>query len=674
MIKIKRLIHLLRLKVLNYVKNNVLFLSFLFSSIVNTSLLRFLTVKNYFNVGPILLDITVLILIASIGYLIKPKKRFKYYFSFSIVIVLLCIVNSIYYTNYISFTSVSLLATSLQVIDVSDAVIENVMELKDFTYFWQIAFLMFIHFNLKKQSYYNSKKVSKNSFLNCLIICMLTLGLFICTMNSTDYSRIRKQWNREYIVIKFGILTYQLNDIFQSVTPQISPLFGYDKANREFREFYASKNSDENNMYTNIFKGKNILMIHAESVQNFLINTKINNKEVTPNLNRLAKEGLYFSNFYAQESVGTSSDSEFTLSTSLLPSSSGTVFVSYWDRKYITMQRLMKEQGYYTFSMHGNKGSFWNRNVVHKEFGYDDFYYYNKDFVIDDVIGLGLSDKSFFKQVVPKIKEINNNNEHFFGTLIMLTNHTPFTDIEGISNFAVDYKYSAVNEQTGLLEQKTARYLEKTKMGSYIKSVHYADEAIGQLLADLEKNGLLDNTVIVIYGDHDAKLKMSEYNRYYNYDYLTDNLLAEDDPRYVKFDEYDYEINRKVPFIIWTKDSKDNSLLNREITSVMGMYDVLPTLGNMVGIGSPYALGHDIFSIDDNVVVFHDASFITDKIYYNSQKGEWALIDPDFKASVAYIEKYKKQAERLISVSNDIIVYDLIRKKEQSELILRGEK
>ena len=105
--------------------------------------------------------------------------------------------------------------------------------------------------------------------------------------------------------------------------------------------------------------------------------------------------------------MGTTSDTEFTLATSLMPASSGTVAINYWDRDYTTMQKLLKQMGYYVFSMHGNNGSYWNRLNVHKSYGYDRFYNASTDFVVDESIGLGLSDKSMFRQAIPMIKEIN---------------------------------------------------------------------------------------------------------------------------------------------------------------------------------------------------------------------------------------------------------------------------
>lgn len=656
-----------------YIKTNILFTTFLLSSVINGCLLRFLTVKNYFDIRPIIADAAVVLIIGAFGYFIKPKHQFKYFFTWGIIFTVLCVINSMYYTNYLSFASFSLLETSLQVVDVGDAVVENVMELKDFSYIWQIFALIFVNSVLKKRKYYDrvSKiEIGKVRAFNTIVAGAILLGVFISTLTSVDISRLSKQWNREYIVMKFGAYTYQLNDLFATTKSQLNPLFGYDENAKMFREYYDSKDKTEpTNKYTNIFKGKNVLVIHAESIQQFTLDASFNGDPVAPNLKKMASEGLYFSNFYSQESVGTSSDSEFTFNTSLMPASSGTVFVSYWDREYISIPKLLKEDGYYTFSMHANNGTFWNRTNAHKSLGYDDFYYYTKDFKIDETIGLGLSDKSFFRQAVPIISSIKDANERFYGVLIMLTNHTPFSDIEEHSDYEVTYKYTRINEETGEEETVIAPYLEGTKLGNYFKSVHYADEALGQFINDLDKEGLLDNTVIIIYGDHDAKLKKSEFVRYYNYVPETDSILDEDDPNYQKVDYFSYEINRKVPFIIWTKDGK----YQEEITEVMGMYDVLPTLGNMFGFNSPYALGHDIFSVDENVVIFPDGNWLTNKMYYSQSKEEGKLLDTNETVSVDYINHYNALAEEAISISDSIIVYDLIRKTNETKKLTTKE-
>lgn len=658
-----------------FFKNNILFALFIVAMLINSSLLRFLTVKNFTAISPVLADLAFVLFIGSFAYFFKPKNRFKYYFTWSIILTLVCFINSIYYTNYVSFTSFSLLATSLQLAGVSDA-LGTIMEIKDFVYWWAPLMLIFAHRKLLKSGYYSKVKTAEKvriSVLKCLVAAAIVAGAFISTLTGTDLSRLYKQWNREYVVMKFGIYVYQSNDLIASLKPQISPLFGYDTAAKEFREYYEEYPQDsEDNEYTDILKGKNIIVIHAESFQNFVMDTEINGVELAPNMKKLASEGMYFSNFYSQESVGTSSDSEFTYSTSLLPASSGTVFVSYWDRYYPSIQKYLSNDGYYVFSMHANKGNMWNREVMHKQLGYDRFYNYTKDYDIDETIGLGLSDKSFFRQSVQKIKKINKKYDKYYGLLIMLTNHTPFEGLEDTTDLDLTYTYKKTDPETGEETEVVNNYLKDTTLGKYFTTVHYADQAIGELVDNLDKEGLLDDTVLVIYGDHDAKIKRSEYDYYYNYNPETDSKYSSDDPRYDEFTKYEYELNRKVPFIIWTKDKDLQKKINKKVTTVTGMYDVLPTLGNMLGIDTPYALGHDVFSTDDHFVVFPNGNWITDKMYYDSQNDEAIMLDEDAVIGKDYIEKYSQRAEKEVSVSNDIIVHDLIKKTTESDEVING--
>ena len=663
-------------KIIYFFKHNVLFITFVLTSVLNGLFLRTLTVKNITNISPVLADLSFVLIIGSFAYFFKPKNRFKYFITWSIIFTLVCLINSIYYTNYVSFTSFSLLATSLQIFGVSDA-LQTIMELKDFSYIWAPITLIFIHVKLKKDNYYTKVKVREKarvSVLKSLAGAIIVLGAFVSTLTGTDISRLYKQWNREYVVMKFGIYTYQGNDLIASLKPQISPLFGYDKAAKEFRDYYKdNSNKESKNEYTNIFKGKNVLVIHAESMQNYLLNTSINGKEIAPNLKRLASEGMYFSNFYAQESVGTSSDTEFTLSTSLLPASSGTVFVSYYDRYYPSIQKSFDNSNYYVFSMHANKGNYWNREAMHKKLGYEHFYYYDKDYKLDDIIGLGLSDKSFFKQSTKIIKKISEKQDNYYGTLLMLTNHTPFEGLEETTDLDLTYKYTKKDETSGEETEVINNYLKDTTLGKYFTTAHYADEALGEFIEELDEASLLDDLVIVIYGDHDAKIKRGEYDYYYNYNPETDSKRSTDDPEYKEFTKYDYELNRKVPFIIWTKDEELKKKINKEITTVTGMYDVFPTLSNMFGVkNSNYSLGHDVFSTDDHFVIFPKGNWITDKMYYDSQNNEAITLDENATISSDYIENYTKRAEKEVSVSNDIIVHDLIKKIEESNKVING--
>lgn len=654
-----------------YLTTNIFFCLFVLVNLINGILVRYFTTGSSATLTafqPFLADLAVIIAIGSIGYFMRHKIRVCYWYFITILCTLICIINSIYYTFYSSYVSVSLLSTAKYGEDVSDAIFD-VIRMRDFSYVILPICLLFIYFKLANKKYFIEKENKNKEPKKCIstLLCAGLIGfVFASTLTSTDISRIAKQWNREYIVIKYGIYVYQINDVIKSIEPKISALFGYDEALRKFNEYFANK-SDEaaKNKYSNILEGKNVLVIHAESIQDFVIGLEINGELVAPNLTELANSGLYFSNFYTQVSVGTSSDSEFTFNTGLMPANSGTAFVSYFDRTYISTPSLLKEKGYYNVSMHGNVASYWNRSVMHKTLGYDEVIGKSK-YDIDEVIGLGLSDKSFFRQSVQKLKAINEEHDKFYCTMIMLTNHTPFYVEEG---FDVTLKVEEKDEEGNTVVNEYP-YMEGTKLGKYLKSVHYADEAIGELMEQLENEGLLDNTAIVIYGDHDARLPKNEFKRFYNYDYTTDDLLPENDPNYVVFDSYEYELNRSTPFIIWTKDKKINGVsMDKEITTVMGMYDVLPTLGNMLGIYNKYALGHDMFSLeeDDNIVVFPTGNWLTNKVYYNAQKVETYMIG-DSILPENYIQEKNEYAEQLLSVSNSIIVYNLLATEQDDKV------
>lgn len=656
-----------------YFKENILFVTYVITAVLCSTLLRFFcihSIENFLSWKAIIADAFVVILIGSFVYLFKPKNRFTYLFFVSIFLTAICIINSIYYTFYTSFASISMLSLTQYIGDVGDAVVENVMQPKDIIYIIGPLILLYVHLRLKKKNYYKKvdlKSDRKKKTIKTISFAGILGIIFLCTMSSLDITRFVKQWNKEYIVMRFGIYVYQANDVVTSIQPKINSMFGFDKANKEFNDYFGEVQESAPNEYTNIFKGKNVIVIHGESMMTNAMNLTFNGQEVTPTLNRLAREGMFFSNFYSQVGVGTSSDSELTYNTSLMPTKIGTAFVSYSDREYISIPGLLKEQNYYTFSMHANNADFWNRRKMHEQLGYDRFYS-KKDYVVtkENMIGLGLSDKEFFKQSIEKIKVINEKNENWYGVLIMLSNHTPFSDVDKYGEFPVDMKETIAKED-GTVEEISHQYMEGTKLGKYFKSIHYADEALGEFLIQLNEQGLLENTVFVLYGDHDARLPRKDYNRLYNYNKETNELYDEDDENYKEYDSYQYELGRKVPFIIWTKDMQ-GSRLNMEVQNVMGMYDVLPTLGNMLGIKNKYALGHDMFNIkENNIVVFPNGNWVTNKIYYNSQKAAYlALLD--LPITEEEIKNNTEYANKLLDVSNNIIVFDLLNKEKNLNL------
>ena len=585
-------------------KNNYIIYIFVISSLINSTLLLF-TTTGLGNIRFILSDLVILLLICSFSFLVK--KRNLYFLIFSIILSSICCINSVYYNNYNDFASVYLFETMFQAFKLPSEAVTSVFQVSDFIFIWQILLMIIL---------YRMNKYEKNviNFKRSLLVTFSLFVIILLTCTSNDIYRFTHDWNKSYVVRNFGIYSYQVNDIFTVMKKFICPNCGKDEAQVIFDEYFRNKGTEENE-YTNIFKDKNILFIHAESVQQMFLNSEINNQVITPNLNKLASEGLYFSNYYSQESVGTSSDTEFTITNSILPVGTGTVFINYDYNNYQSMIKSFEEIGYYTFSMHGNICEYWNRNQMYQAIGYDHFYCYN-DYDLTDQIGIGLSDKSFFSQSADIISDIHNNHDKFYGTLIMLTNHTPF------------YNDGKVEFDVG--------NMEGTKIGNYLKLLHYADEAIGEFITKLDDLGVLEDTVIVIYGDHDAKFTIKQYEEY----------LGKD------IDFYEYEQLTKVPLIIWTKDKQ----VQGEITKIMGAYDVMPTLANMFDFECEYALGHDIFSIDENIVVFPNGNWVTDKVYYNNQLSDYKVYN---EVSEEYLKENEEKAKKVVEISNYLIRYNL---------------
>ena len=680
--KIVRFFKNIRKKVSKYLSTNRLFLTFVILAVIETILLRHFTLGNTWDFKPFICDLALLILIGAFGYFVKPKKQFNYYFIWMIIVTIMCVVNSIYYVFYTSFASFSLLAELGLVGEVGDSLIEK-FKLVDFVYVVFPIIYLFIHTKLKGGRYYsyvskveNSKKMFSSTILAGIIVLVFTL----VNITGTDASRLVKQWDRGYIVQRFGIILYQGNDLFQSLTPKINSMFGYDEAAKNFKEYFSKKFATEPveiNKYTGVLEGMNIIFIHMESIHGYLVDMEINGQEITPTLNRLTREGMYFSNFYPQISVGTSSDTEFTLNTSLMPASSGTVFVQYYDRYYVSIPKLLKEKGYYTFSSHANGSTMWNRNKMHPSLGYDEMIFRDQ-FDYDeknDRLGLGLSDEAFFYQLQDKLEKIETEHTNYMGTLIQLSNHSPYAATEyhpekynDFGELDLTNTYTIINDD-GEEEEITDKYLKDTKLGNYLISAHYGDMALGTFIDYVENSPYYENTVFVLYGDHDARLDKKEYQYFYNYNTETGEVYEEGDPEYVEYNSFNHEVNKKTPLVIWTKNKTIAKKIRKTNDNVMGMYDVLPTFGNMMNFEYKYALGHDIYSIgSDNVVIFPNGNFITNKVYYNNANGNYLILSDNGNSSNVvisedYISDLKQYTEERLSVSNDIIVHDLIKKE-----------
>jgi phosphoglycerol transferase MdoB-like AlkP superfamily enzyme len=119
-----------------------------------------------------------------------------------------------------------------------------------------------------------------------------------------------------------------------------------------------------------LLKGKNLIFIQLESFENFVIGQKINNQEITPNLNRFLKNSIYFDSIEEQVHLGTSSDSDLLVNASVYPVRSGSTFFRYPDNTYNSLPKLLEKSGYSTLAIHPDKGAYWNWMPALKSMGF----------------------------------------------------------------------------------------------------------------------------------------------------------------------------------------------------------------------------------------------------------------------------------------------------------------
>lgn len=385
--------------------------------------------------------------------------------------------------------------------------------------------------------------------------------------------------------------------------------------------------------YNGIGKGKNLIVIQMEAFQDFVIGAQYNDQEITPNLNGLINQDtLYYNHYFTNVGKGNTSDAEFTTMNSLYPLMDGEVYRLYQDNTFNGLPWLMRDNGYSAFVIHGYKGEFWNREAAYPNQGFQNFYSF-EDLNQDDMIGMGISDKSMFGQLVSILKE---QKQPYFTFAITLTNHHPFV---------LEEKYRTLN----LLQED-----EGTKFGDYLETVHYTDEAIGQLIDDLKDAGLYDNTVIAFYGDHhglncgmdDVQDRMSQF--------IGRN--------------YDYDEMMNIPLIIHVP----GSAVKETISTVGGQIDFLPTITNVMGmpLDDKFVMGQDLTNAKEGFVAFTsymlEGSFAYKDIIFKISRGDifegsraWKIgTDQTVDASL-YNAQYEK-ALLLKKTSREILEQNLI--------------
>ena len=568
---------------------------------------------------------SLIALILSIFLFFKGKKAYWFIFIGGFLLTFLLYANVVYFRFFSDFLTFSTLNQASNVESMGGAVSAS-FKWYDFVYFLDTIVYLFIL--IFKRSWLD-KRVFSKKFVPVVMAASIALFFLNLAFAETDRPELlTRTFDHKYLVKYLGPYNFTVYDGVKTIqNNQQKALASEDDLTRVLN-YTKQKNTEPNPEYYGIAKKKNIIKIHLESFQTFLINKKVNGKEVTPFLNKLSTgndDFRYYPNFFHQTGQGKTSDSEFTMDNSLYGLPQGSAYSLKGDNTYQSLPAILdQKEGYTSDVMHGDYKTFWNRDQIYKHFGIDKFYdatYY--DMSDENVVNLGLKDKPFFKASAEYQSKMK---QPFYSHLITLTNHYPFT----------------LNSEDASIDKPNTG---DSTVDGYIQTAHYLDQALEQYINDLKTKGLYDDSVIMIYGDH--------YGISENHNNAMEKLLGEQITP-AKFTD----LNRTG---FWLKIPGKNGTVDE---TYAGQMDVMPTILHLVGIDSKNYLmfGTDMLSKDHNdVIPFRNGDFIT-KDYkfvngkvYSNKNNELITTPPKD------LEKNKKQVEKDLEMSDEVLNGDLFR-------------
>ncbi|MEH7484212.1 LTA synthase family protein, partial [Neobacillus drentensis] len=450
--------------------------------------------------------------------------------------------------------------------------------------------------------YYKKKHTEKNTTLG-----FLTFGLGTLIILFTAFYPLKETFSDQYKVALTGIVPAHVYDLFQLIYKQAYTKEALASQQMEIKEIkeYFQKNQklQKTSPYYGKFKGQNLIVIQAESLNNFPIGLKVNGEEITPVLNNLIGQSHYYPNTFLQIGRGNTSDAEFVANNSLYPMSKAGVYKAFPINKYLSLANVLKRAGYSTSASHGNSAEFWNRQLAYPEQGYQAFYHKDHPKIkADEIIGLGISDESIFRQMIDIYTE---EKKPFYNFIVSLTNHRPF-------ELPNEYQYLNLPKE-----------FKKTNTGNYLQGVKYFDKSLGTFIEKLKKEHLWDNTIFVVYGDHYGPLPKDKTE--------IKSLLNVDFNQKEQF---------KIPLIIHhPKQTKGE--VNEIVASQM---DIYPTLTSLLGINQELIqFGKPLDTKHEGFVGF---AFETTRYSFYSDKYDYiASHDGVFSSGKCIDSKSQKQTD-----------------------------
>ncbi|MBK5451624.1 LTA synthase family protein [Bacillus sp. TH22] len=558
------------------------------------------------------------------------EKRNYIALCINLLLTIVLVGNVMFYDFYNDFVTLPVLGQTSNFGQLGGSIIE-ILNYKIILAFVDIIFFFIL---LKKKAIvFKTERVTHSARL---LYFLLTIGVFFANLQLAEKERpelLTRSFDRVMLVKNLGLYTHQVYDLTLQVKAGSQKALADSSKLQETENYVKSNQSEPNPNMFGAAKGKNVIVVTLESLQTFLIGASVNGQEVTPFLNEFINESYYFDNFFHQTGQGKTSDSEFLIDTSLYPLNRGAVFFTHGNNDYTATPEILRQQGYFTSVFHANNATFWNRNIMYSALGYDR-YYNELDYKITPETNLnwGLKDIEYFDQSVDILKTVD---QPFYARFLTLTNHYPFTYDED-TKFIEPY-----NSGNGVFDR-------------YIVTARYLDESIKKFIERLKAEGMYDDSIIVLYGDHYG---ISEKHNRAMAQFLEKDQITE-------FDTLNLQ---RTPIYIHIPGQTEGQTISKPT----GQIDMKPTILNLLGIDTTNDIrfGHDMFSDEyTGFVVLRDGSFITDMYaytnhtFYNRETGE--VVDLPKKEAQEMINR----AQNELRMSDKIIEGDLLRFSESNKI------
>lgn len=531
--------------------------------------------EPYINISHAYIYILFILVLISFSYLFKNRGHMWFLITINLFLSILFLADVIYYRGFNSFPTLYSLNETSNLHDMSDIILSLIRK-SDILFI--IDFFILIPYSIINKKMY--KMHSRNVLLFFLLFIVSSIYTIyvpfkVNVLNKYDKaeSLFQTKWMASITVCNLSPIGYHYLDIYNYFSnAKLLKLTSSDI--QEINTWFQNKDESNlpDNQYSGVFKGKNLLVIQVESLENFVINRSVGGQVITPNLNKLLGNSLYFSNYNEEVSQGTTSDADLMTNTSIYPVATGSTFFRYPNNEYYnSLPNILDRAGYSTQVMHADNGSYWNWQQALESIGFQnciDSSSFNKD----EMISLGLSDGSFLRQAIPMIEK---SKQPYYDYLITLSGHSPF-------DLPTQYRKLNLSSE-----------LDKSHLGGYLQCVHYEDEQLGILLDSLRKNDDLKNTAVVIYGDHCG------VHKYYQ-DEVETTKGAE---------SWMIDNHNEVPLIIY-----DSSLTGKEINTVGGEIDLMPTILYLMGVDKKEyvntAMGRNLLNTKESYAVLPNGEFV----------------------------------------------------------------